>query len=562
MPDSLTSEPEASFVCGAEKWTHSACQDEPFYEENEGKQYCVLHFPGKEKSADFEKAFQRKRENKDFNFRGVWFPDPLSFLKVEFEEDVIFSAATFCESVDFSETTFKAAVYFNSATFSAAADFRSATFNTQAYFNSANFRCPAYFSAATFKAAANFRSATFSALADFSTGSFTVAYFSWATFTVASYFRSATFGEAANFGNATFGAPAEFRSATFIAVANFGQATFSAMAKFRGATFSKEANFGKAAFGGSAELRSATFTGAAHFKLATFAAVASFRAATFGGLANFNAVIFCQDAEFNNCALSGKVDFSDVTFREQGKFTGNINTPVFSSTSSLDLQFAKIEKPNRVSFHTLSLQPHWFVNVDARKFEFINVKWRFKAGEQIKDLSSAGFSVSTTSHQLLAIACRQLAVNAEDNHRYEEASRFRYMAMDARRREKWRGCAFWKLSWWYYLASGYGERMFRAFVVLLGILFLFALLYTCVGFTRWEPKLASEGDAISAKRDDVGAPLKFSRALAYSAGVITLQKPEPRPATTAAQTVVLLETILGPVQAALLALAIRRKFMR
>ena len=60
----------------------------------------------------------------------------------------------------------------------------------------------------------------------------------------------------------------------------------------------------------------------------------------------------------------------------------------------------------------------------------------------------------------------------------------------------------------------------------------------------------------------MGAPLKFSRALAYSAGVMTLQKPEPRPATIAGQTLVLLETVLGPVQAALLALAIRRKFMR
>jgi hypothetical protein len=93
-------------------------------------------------------------------------------------------------------------------------------------------------------------------------------------------------------------------------------------------------------------------------------------------------------------------------------------------------------------------------------------------------------------------------------------------------------------------------------------LLLSALLYNHVGFARWEPKVASESDVVVARRDDVGAPLKFSRALTYSAGVMTFQKPEPRPATTAAQTVVLLETILGPVQAALLALAIRRKFMR
>ena len=166
------------------------------------------------------------------------------------------------------------------------------------------------------------------------------------------------------------------------------------------------------------------------------------------------------------------------------------------------------------------------------------------------------------SHHLLAIACRNLAVNSEENHRYEEASKFRYMAMEARRLESWRGFAPWRLSWWYWLASGYGERVWQAFFVLLGILLLSALLYTRVGFARWEPKVASESDAVVAKRDEVGAPLKSSRALPYSAGVMTFQKPEPRPATTAAQTVVLLETILGPVQAALLALAIRRKFMR
>jgi len=43
---------------------------------------------------------------------------------------------------------------------------------------------------------------------------------------------------------------------------------------------------------------------------------------------------------------------------------------------------------------------------------------------------------------------------------------------------------------------------------------------------------------------------------------MSLQKPEPKPLTGTAQTLVLLETILGPLQAALLALAIRRKFMR
>jgi hypothetical protein len=200
--------------------------------------------------------------------------------------------------------------------------------------------------------------------------------------------------------------------------------------------------------------------------------------------------------------------------------------------------------------------------VDTRQLDFNNIdwdRWKNTLDEGIRALETKGIS---PAHRLLGTACRHLAVNAEENHRYEEASKFRYMAMDTLRRETWLGFVPWKLSWWYWLASGYGERVTKAFLVLLGILLLFALLYHHVGFARWEPKLSTENDLATAKRDEVGTPLLLPRALAYSAAVMTFQKPEPRPATTTAYTVVLFETILGPIQAALLALAIRRKFMR
>jgi hypothetical protein len=226
----------------------------------------------------------------------------------------------------------------------------------------------------------------------------------------------------------------------------------------------------------------------------------------------------------------------------------------------LSLEHAWIKKPEHMSFHAISLKPSWFVRVDARRFEFIDVNWQLPWIEQ--EIEALRVRDNPYPHRTLSIAQRGLAVNAEENHRYEEASRFRYVAMDTMRLEAWLGLAPWKLSWWYWLASGYGERPFQALMVLVCILLLSGLLYTRVGFARWEPRMAAEADVATAKKDDVGAPLRFNRALTYSAGVMTLQKPEPRPATTAAQTVVLLETILGPVQAALLALAIRRKFMR
>lgn len=431
-----------AFICDCDGWFRSACEELPFYKKHEGKQYCVLHYPDKDKVAPFNEALQRKLDKQDFNFSGVWFPD----------------------TVDFNHFTFVAPVVFNSATFSAEADFRDATFNENAIF----YRV-------TFSAEANFSYVTFRAIAKFS-------------FT--------TFGAVTSFGNTTFGADVSFDFTTFKSKAYFTHATFSA------------------------------------------------------------------EAEFSSTTFNADTSFVSAIFKDYARFAGDGKKQIFNDKSSLNLQFARIEKPDRLSFHTLTLRPYWFVNVDARKVELINVRWNWRdinTKQEIKDLEL--INVSST-HNLLAIACRNLAVNAEENHRYEEASRFRYMAMDARRLERWRGFAFWTLGWWYWLASGYGERVWRAFVVLVGVWLVAAALYTGVGFARWEPRVSTQQEAAEARRDEVGEPLRWPRALTYSLGVMTLQKPEPRPATNAAQSLVMLETILGPVQAALLALAIRRKFMR
>jgi len=175
----------------------------------------------------------------------------------------------------------------------------------------------------------------------------------------------------------------------------------------------------------------------------------------------------------------------------------------------------------------------------------------------------------SSPHRLLAIAYRHLAVNAEENHRYQDASIFRYKAMDAARREKWRAAAFWRLSWWYWLASGYGERVWQAALVLVILWLMFASVFF-IGqrggqwWRRTQTPLQETSPATTSKAstDEIPRLTGFRDSLVYSAGVMTLQKPEPLPANKRARTLVLLETILGPVQAALLALAIRRKFMR
>src|SRR6185503_12959391 len=88
---------------------------------------------------------------------------------------------------------------------------------------------------------------------------------------------------------------------------------------------------------------------------------------------------------------------------------------------SLDLQHVRIERPGRIAFHTLNLRPHWFVNVDPRQFVFTDVGWQWQRVTIKQELASLEANGVSSPNRLLAIACRQLAENAEANNRYEEA---------------------------------------------------------------------------------------------------------------------------------------------
>jgi len=497
MSDSATPKSDSTFVCASivrlielrnqgllAEGVRFACAGLPFYQEVDGDRYCVLHFPGKEKSADFGEALNKKLDNGDFNFSDVWFPDPLSFSQVEFSDDVDFGGATFYATADFT-----------SATFSKRADFRQSHFQGKA-----------------------------------------------------------------DFYRATFQAEADFNYANFYEVANFNGITFRGYTDFNGTPFVGDANFNGSEFIGEAHFRGTEFCAIAGFSWAKFEADASFSGATFRAEADFVQTTFALAADFSDTSFMAAANFRYASFSSYFKFIGDKGKPVFYQGTFLDLQFARIENPERCSFQTLRLHPCWFINIDCRRFEFINISWRLNIEQDITDLQER--RVRQIAQWPLAVTLRFLAVNAEESHRYEEASKFRYMAMDVQRRERWRGLCFWRLSWWYWLASGYGERASQAFLILLGIILLSAFCYTHVGFKRSETKSVTERDLVNANQDNIGAPLGFGRALIYSAGVMILQKPEPRPVTSLAHTVVLLETVLGPVQAALLALAIRRKFMR
>lgn len=517
----LDTQSEREFVCACEEWMRSACAREGFFREHEGRSYCVLHYPNQDKTTAFNSVLQKKLEAKDFDFRGVWFPEGASFSRVQFN-------------------------------------------------------APADFSCAIFSGVANFFKAVFTADTRFGTAD-------------------------VSFNNATFRADADFRFTNFSIDADFAKTQYSAIADFSSAKF-KRSVFGAAKFSSNAIFSFAKFEDDAFFYSANFGATTKFQETTFNARADFSNATFSADADFASAIFTADADFNHSTFASYVRFAGNKDQPVFGDCSYLNLQHARIEKPERASFHSLKLRPHWFINVDARKFEFVNVRWTKGRKREIAGLRH---HVGTSSYYLLSIAYRQLAINAEENHRYREASEFRYWAMDMQRLESLRGekvlakqwsvfkrsavriarslvrenslgrlsrtrerawsflKIYWfrlqTLHWLYWLASGYGERITRAVMVLFVLWILFAGAYCVTGFER---KPTPSMPMVTVVSDEVRRPLPLTKALTYSLGVMSLQKPEPRPVTSTGQTLVTLEAILGPLQAALLALAIRRKFMR
>jgi hypothetical protein len=69
---------------------------------------------------------------------------------------------------------------------------------------------------------------------------------------------------------------------------------------------------------------------------------------------------------------------------------------------------------------------------------------------------------------------------------------------------------------------------------------------------------------VSPSRTETQEPvsLDYRDSFIYSLRTGTLQKPDPQPTTKFAKILVATESIVVPLQAALLALAIRRRFMR
>jgi uncharacterized protein YjbI with pentapeptide repeats len=519
MSTPSTANSKSTVNCEVIDYLRPACAP-TFYKEHQGRRYCVLHYPARDKEdTDFQREVRRKLKCGNFNFDGA-VGSYLNFVTFDFArlniprvfKNASFAGAFFYHECDFSHVEFEG--------------------NT-------------------------------------------------------SFFR-AVFAQGAIFHAVRFGGDVDFRDSEFKVAdpekdnraADFQHATFAGKAVFSGSSFSKAVYFSSASFQGDAGFVGSKF---AHSDEGDRSLAVAFNHATFCGDADFSQAIFYQQGSFYKAAFNGDVFFRAAVIRRQTVFTYAVfekallferylpltetEQPglVFEPGSFLDLQYARFEKPGQVVFQEVALRPCWFVNVDARKFLFTSPRWpRPILALRWVDEDLEALRIREVSHDQdsLAVACQRLAVNADENQRYEDASAFRFVALDLHRRGTRFGGLFWRLEWWYWFASGYSERLFRAIAILACIWLAFGAAYRKVDFLQVSsPRNTAEAIKAQATKMVVVRPLDLRDALVYSAAVVTLQKPEPKPVTLPGEALVLLETVIGPVQAALLVLAVRRRFM-
>jgi uncharacterized protein YjbI with pentapeptide repeats len=256
---------------------------------------------------------------------------------------------------------------------------------------------------------------------------------------------------------------------------SFRRATFNRELDLFGATFLRKTNFFEATFNSAAVFQHSTFEGHANFVRSVFKGEAVFHSSTFKSDTLFNVAVFESSVDFREAQFKSGVNFTHATFHDYGRFSNGPEFPSFVLDSEVSFEFARVLKTGTIFFQNVGLRPHWFINGDVGNFEFSHVDWpTLRASSELliwakghlgKRIKKALFSVTDgiqqeidslkarnifAAHRLLSIACRRLAVNAEESNEYEEASKFRYASMEARRREKtsWRRPL--NLSWWYW----------------------------------------------------------------------------------------------------------------
>lgn len=518
------------------------CPDlSPDYKDEDGNHFCILHYPSADKhmETNFESVLREKLDKQQNDFQYVYFTNGGVFWNRTILSDIDFSYAVFSGEALFEGTKFKGSASFKNARFIKEAKFGRAEFDQRAEFDSAMFYGETSFGSVKFKDQVSFTKSTFES----KTG-----------------FRETLFSDVAWFDDVIFNEKVDFTCADFSSVAEFNKSTFNNEVYFTSVSFLSQAKFLFSTFSNFAYFTSTNFDKNVFFNFSKFTDEAKIY---------FIQTLFNEAVSFVKADINGYLHFEggEREVMKEGVVKNEGITNCFDSEeSSLDLEHARIANAEKISFHLIRLQPSWFINIDCRKINFTASKWKqvgnrnISTDSELQVLKDKGIS-SPNANKLLTKTCLQLADNHEENKSFSKASIFRQIANESKRLEDNNGLKIWSLHWWYWLSSFYGEKPLWAGIVLFLILTIFAGGMMIGKFQVCpidKPVTISLQQNLCEERS-----LYLGEAISQSLATAIFQTNDYRkPISGWGETWMILEKVLAPLQAALLALAIRRKFMR
>ncbi|NRB61418.1 MAG: hypothetical protein HRU40_00005 [Saprospiraceae bacterium] len=387
----------------------------------------------------------------------------------------------------------------------------------------------------------NFTNVTFSNISFFKSKIFTDIHFVNCTFSDEIKFNYCEFSETCRFSKCSFHGRAHFTYAKFRRLTSFSEIIFVDQALFQYSVFDERCSFGKSNFKSDALFDGAVFNARISFDESLFEKIVDFTHVKFNEDVTFRGFNenkpdsgFKSDAFFNFAAFLGRVEFNNWNFGYVTFLRANFDKEAI---------FVKIDLSNTV-FH--------YVDLDKNIY-FYDVKWREKK-DRLLFLEEEGLeSYDETDDEIIDINhalkhYNELVSYYDKKRDVKTSERFYFSEMTARCRiAKWYEKPIFNI---YSCASRYGTSWFRAFMLLLLLLFVICPLIFII----------SEIDSIkNMVMLDISS---FTTSLTYSFQCLLLHKALYINVTPHEFFIRVFCQLLILGQTALLLLAIRRNFRR
>lgn len=255
-------------------------------------------------------------------------------------------------------------------------------------------------------------------------------------------------------------------------------------------------------------------------------------------------------------------DFSGTTFGSNGavfylaKFLGEMffagdqkaDGEIVSIFSEVAVHFTEIAilPPGKITFRRADLEKCRFLGTDLRKVQMTGVKWpqigrRVGVYDEIHALEGKEKEGKSPPWPEIEQLYRQLKQNYEDQRDYERAGDFHYGEKEMRRKNPETSWSLWLLLVFYWLFSGYGERVLRPILWTLGLFVVCAVAYESL---------------------TLGKSPTWGEAAIYSFQVTAFFRPQDFVLPAWAKVIYTLQSLLGPLLLGLFALAVRQKLKR